>query len=518
MTRRGRNVRVLFGPTFATFEPSKAANMSLIRALRARGASVTTLWCDQVQSKECAVFGGVWGGGAAFEKNCLKCARAAETESRLGDHAVRVSSALSSSAKEEIRELVVALGHAELADLMVDGYPIGQAARQIMSNMWTTETWEDVPRSDALLRIHVENLLRLNVSYKTLLEGGNFNRIISNDSSYGMWALLHHQAALRQIPAYSLWPMTGSRVATGDTRPAMQPDYREPWRAFRVHELTAAEHAAVAKFLEDACGGQSGRISSDHASEESVLPLPENEPSAPVVVLAANVVWDLASYGKQRVFSDVDSLVRATIEWFSTRQEGARLVVRSHPVESDPALPRTRKTLRSIVEQALSDLGLEEPDWLVFDEASVPLEYWLRSDVTFVVNTSTTGAVAAARGAPVIVTGDAPFVGLGIAHEPQTPADYFRMLSAATAGTLSAQDSGLAKKYLLLQNFIYYSDWEEYRRIDWLRTAPIRTWRPKKRSEAFNYVVDRIVRGERIMSSESWPPVTLPPEAVPRSD
>lgn len=510
MKRFRDDIHVLFGPTFSTFEPSAAANRSLIQALRDHGARVTSLWCDQAQSQECAVFGGVWGGGDAFEKNCFKCAQSAETESRLGERAVRVSSGLSPSSKEEVRDFVSSLSRGEVADLVVDGYPVGQAARQIMSNMWTTDTWEDIPNSHVLLRIHVENLLRLNMSYTTLLGSGEFNRVISNDSSYGMWGLLHHQAALRQIPSYSLWPVTGSRVAMGDVRPAMQPDYREPWDAFQTHRLSYVERAAVEKFVTNACGGRGGRISANIGTDEAEPPLQGPIHSEPVVVLAANVVWDLASYERQRIFSDVESLVRSTIKWFAIQRGGARLAVRSHPVESDPALPRTRKTLRGIVERILAEMSLQEPDWLVFDEASVPLEHWLQSDATFVVSTSTTGAVAAARGASVIVTGDAPYFGLGIAHEPQSEADYFRILSAAVAGRLPSKDPELAKKYLLLQNFVYYSDWEAYRRVDWLRAAPSRAWRPKKRSEALNYVVDRIIRGERIMSSDTWPPVTLP--------
>lgn len=510
MSRRDSSVNVLFGPPFATFEPSVAANRSLIRALRAHGARVTTLWCDQAQSRECAVYGGVWGGGTEFEKNCLSCARAAETESGLGDRAVRVTDVLSSFPDSTFREVAISLSQDELADLEVDGYPIGQAARQIMSNMWTTETWRDIPDADSLLRTHVANLLRLNLSYRTLLDSGDFNRVISNDSSYGMWGLLHHQAALRQIPAYSLWPVTGSRVATGDVQPAMQPDYREPWDAFRNHEMAQVERAAVERFLEVACGGRGGRISSETDLSEPTFAFSGNTIQESVVVIAANVVWDLASYEKQRVFSDFASLVRATIEWFSTNPGDVRLVVRSHPVESDPALPRTRMTLRDIVERALSDMDLKDPDWFVFDDGSVPLEHWLRPGVTFVVNTSTTGAVAAARGAAVIATGDAPYIGLGIAHEPRVGADYFRMLSAAVAGTLPTSDPELAKKYLLLQNFVYYSDWEEYRRIDWLKVAPNKSWRPKKRSKALDYVVRQILRGERIMSSQFLPPVTLP--------
>ena len=510
MRRRRHDVHVLFGPTFATFEPSVAANKALIEALRSRGAQITALWCDQAQSDECAVYGGVWGGGDEFAKNCFKCARASESEARLGDATVRASSALSPSAEGEIQEFVRSLREDELAELMVDGYPVGQAARQIMSNMWTTETWEDIPNSDSLLRIHVANLLRLNVAYTKTLDSGSFNRVVCNDSSYGMWGLLHHQAALRKIPAYSLWPVGGSRVATGDVRPAMQPDFREPWSAFQSRKLTDLELAAVKEFLSYSCGGGGGRISLGAGTGRQTFATAGSKDAAPVVVLAANVVWDLASYGKQRVFRDVESLVRATIEWFSTQHGDAKLVIRSHPVESDPALPRTRKTLRGIVERELSDAGLEKPDWLVVDESSVPLEHWLRLGANLVVNTSTTGAVAAARGAPVIVTGDAPYLGLGLGHEPQTEEEYFELLASAAIGRLPAKDPELALKYLLLQNFVYYSDWDAYRRADWLRTAPRRAWRPKKRSEALNHVADRIMSGERVMSSEALPPVTLP--------
>lgn len=500
---------VLYGPPFAIHEPSRTVDYLLMRELKRRGCRITSVWCDQVQETECAVYGGVWGGDQ-FRANCASCAHLASSQG-VADREIPLSKLIDRESREDVRRLIGEMELGAVAELELDGYSFGSAARQILSNMWTTETWSDVPDAARLLRAHVSNLLVLDRAYVNVLSQESFERVISNDTSYGMWGILAHRAAERDIPTYSVWPVKDSRVAVGDKNPAVQPAFSEPWDEFKSIILEPREEAAVDEFIRSALSIGSGTTSGPVPGDAEHMRAPADaSPRGSAVVLAMNALWDLASYEKQALFADVEELICKTISWFATTQRSRRLIVRSHPVESDPALPPTRKTVASLVIKALSLESVSQlPNWLHLDAGDTPLGMWLDSGATVVVHTSTVGAVAAASGNRVITTGHAPYRGLGFTTDPMTPDEYFAFLADADSVRNDAETVTLARKYLLLQNFAYYSDWKMFERSNWLRVASVRRRSTTTRNPGFEYIIDRILAGQRIMDEKSWPPVTV---------
>ena len=62
LTKEKNSIRVLFGPSFSIYPPSFIHDRILSYALKMRGADIFPIYCDALQSIECNVYGGVWGG------------------------------------------------------------------------------------------------------------------------------------------------------------------------------------------------------------------------------------------------------------------------------------------------------------------------------------------------------------------------------------------------------------------------------------------------------------------------
>ena len=66
--------QIVFGPIFPLFQPCINLTRILIFALRKKlRKDIVPIYCDGVQEIECNVYGGLWGGGKKFKKNCKIC-------------------------------------------------------------------------------------------------------------------------------------------------------------------------------------------------------------------------------------------------------------------------------------------------------------------------------------------------------------------------------------------------------------------------------------------------------------
>lgn len=60
--KSGKPIKILYGHAFSIYPPCFVHDRIFSYALRIRGAEIIPLYCDGVQSIECNVYGGVWGG------------------------------------------------------------------------------------------------------------------------------------------------------------------------------------------------------------------------------------------------------------------------------------------------------------------------------------------------------------------------------------------------------------------------------------------------------------------------
>lgn len=147
----------------------------------------------------------------------------------------------------------------------------------------------------------------------------------------------------------------------------------------------------------------------------------------PIVLLAANVIGDSLTLGRQ-VFSETmtEWLVR-TFEYFSERDE-VQFVLRVHPGERYlEGGPSVADIARKMLPEPPEHFQIVEWDALIntYDLASI-------ADVGLVY-TTTTGMEMAMGGVPVIVSGWTHYRGKGFTQDPESWNEYFAMLEKVMA-------------------------------------------------------------------------------------
>lgn len=453
-------LRVLTGPSFALYPPSFALDRSLSLALRLRGVEVIPIYCDSIQHVECNYMGGEWGGKEHFSINCENCKRKSE---QLWQHnpnkAIPLSKYLSSTEIEQIASIVSVMDFDGALNFKKDGIEFGAMATDILVNNYLVATPTLIENHEYLIKMHLQNLLMVSVAYEHILDDQMPDRVVSNDSYYGMWAILEQHCKARAIPYYSQYPVTKNRAAFAHNDASMNLDFTKLWPNFSKIALTAADEEKIEKWLI----GERGFVINaaklaGHESDEPILNAIDLH--RPTLVLAANVIWDLAALNKQILFKDMIEWIIETIEWIRDKED-FQLIIRPHPAETSPQLPRTRETVVSAIE--LNGVQLPKNVFLLKSDAKVTLnELIAKFNVRgVVVHTSTVGFECPARGLPVVTTAKSPYRGFGFTTDPSSKQEYFLCLSDLLTGDRKlVPDSSreLARKFIKFYQFHYYSN------------------------------------------------------------
>ena len=502
-------VRVLIGPSFAIYPPSYTMDKSLAIALKLKGAEIIPIYCDGVQDVECNFVGGDWTKQASFEKNCSNCRKKSERLWRINsEKTLRFSSYLSDQDINHITDIVSALSFEETLGFNLNGIAYGRMAKDILVNNYLVATPSLVDNHKYLLKIHLNNLLRVSLIYERILDEKKPDRVVSNDSYYGMWALLEHHCKTREIPFYSHWPATRNRVAFAYNDAAMNLDLKASWENFLKKTLSKEDEEKVEKWLV----GERGYVIDTtklggHEQNDPILG--EIDLDKPTIVLAANVIWDLAALDKQIIFNDMIEWIAETIDWFASNNN-VQLVIKPHPAETAPKIPRTNEN----VAKALNERGVIFPKnvFLLKPDTNVTLNTLLTDyDVRCVlVHSTTVGFECPARKIPVITSARSPYRGFGFTIDPQNKYEYFLYLSeqlSERAKLVSDEQQILAKKFIKFYQFHYYSN------------IGLFSGNPPDISDdfmsvlddndgAFTYVVNSIIQGLPINGEDRWLPET----------
>ena len=453
-------LRVLMGPSFAIYPPSYVIDRSLSYALRLRGVEIISMYCDGVQHTECNFFGGDWGGGEQFLTNCQKCRKASR---KLWQHNPRpslpLSKYLSSEEIKQISDSVSNLSFTEALGFSRSGIRYGILAKDILVNNYLVATPELVDDHENLMRSHLANLLMVSLAYERILDEEKPDRVISNDSYYGMWAILEQHCKSRGIPYYSHWPVTKHRVAFAYNDAAMNLDFTRPWPKFAEIPLTISDQERVDKWL---AGGRGLVIDTTRLTghEFDEPELKSIDPDKPALILAANVIWDLAALNKQILFEDMVEWIIETIEWFRQHKD-FQLIIRPHPAETAPGIPNTRETVATSIK--LHEVELPGNVFLLRSDAKVTFNELVSGfNVRGVlVHTTTVGFECPARGMPAITTARSPYRGFGFTIDPESRADYYACLNDLLSGdpaVVTEANQDLARRFIKYYQFHYYAD------------------------------------------------------------
>jgi hypothetical protein len=504
--------KILYGPSFGVYSPCYAHDAVFSAALRVRGAEIVPIYCDRVQHTECNCFGGVWGGGVHFSANCKRCCK---TSGNLWKEAGLIplpfSAYLEGKEIRRIDDLVASLPEDGWRTYSTDRFPFGQWAKDILVNNYVVGDYRLIGGHERLGRAHLRNLLVVHAAYERILDEVDPDRVVANDSYYGMWAILQKSCERRGIPFYSHWSGTRTGAwcyACNDA--SMNLDYAKAWPSFSAIPLTDARRATVDEWLAGRLSGKDMLLDTaslaPHCNEEADLSkIREGKPTA---LLAANVIWDLAALNKQVVFGDMIEWIAETIAWFGGHPE-YQLIVKPHPVEQNPGIPETVERVTT----ALRQRGVAIPENVaVLTPKSAVTVYQLLPLVSVgLMHTTSVGFEMSARGIPVITTARSPYRGFGFTLDPGIRDDYFKTLDRVLRGEIILErerQMDLAYKFILFQHFHYYTKidimdykWGEAPR---LKVKSLDDIRPG-RNRHLDYIVDSVMAGLPIVSEDRWP-------------
>ena len=208
----GDKVRIIIGPSFSLSEVCRVLDRTLALGLELRGCEIIPIYCDSFQEAECNCVGGDWGGGESWAANCKRCRSLSEQMwSPFSKQLLKLSNY---KLPEDEMFISDTLNHLEFSDLSNSRLVVlllGNLLRTYCNN-YLSASPEIVPNGHHLLYTHIKNLMLLSFCYKRLLKDVRPDRVISNDSFYGMWNVL--QSACKELsPFYSHWLATKTRVA-----------------------------------------------------------------------------------------------------------------------------------------------------------------------------------------------------------------------------------------------------------------------------------------------------------------
>ena len=429
--------RVLIGPSFSIYEPCFIHDRILSYALRLRGTETIPIYCDAIQSVECDMHAGVWMS-KSFEEHCKDCV----SKSKLlwKDNpltAIALSKYIQNSEIQEITKKINSIGPDEWSVYTENDLPFGFWAKDILTNHYVVSDFHLIPNHSSLGKVHLINLLLLKIAYERLLADVKPERVIANDSYYGMYAIMQKLCEREKIPFYSHW--SGGRQGTwcyAYNAAAMNLNFTKVWRKFSQAPLDEHQKHKVQNWLD----GQ--LIGKDRVFDTSSLAKHQKETAdldgldlgRPIALLAANVIWDLAAQNKQIVFEGMIEWIKETINWFNDHPN-YQLIIKPHPAELHPSIPATKER----VEIALKEKGvLFTPNIFILSPKAKITVYELFPIVKVgLVHTSTVGIEMAGRGLPIITTARAPYHGFGFTLDPLNKEDYFRILEKTLNGEKS---------------------------------------------------------------------------------
>jgi len=508
-----KRMKILFGPSFAIHAPCFVHDRIFSYAMRLRGAEIIPVYCDSAQYVQCNFYGGDWMPLLTFRENCKDCLY---SSGRLWEDnpapPVKISRYLRKHEIAKVTKKVKNLGPEEWSTYSEEGFPFGKWARDILVNNYLVSDYHLVPDYHSLGIAHLKNLLLLKIAYQKILDEVKPDRVISNDSYYGMWAILQKLCEKKGIPFYGHWP--GARMGAWwyayNERP-IDFDFSKPWKNYSRIPLDKRRREKAEKWLSEQATGEDTIF--EHAPRAPLcdgdFELSQIDSAKPTALLPANIAWDLTSLDKQIVFKDMIDWIAETIRWFAAHP-GFQLIIKPHPAETMSGLPPTRETVKFGLERRA--LRLPKNVFLLLPNDKLTVYELFPMIHVGLVHTSTTTLEMAARGLPVITTARSRFRGLDFTIDPVSQKEYFDFLERTLKGEkIIDKDSQIERAY----KFILFFQYHHYIKTDIIDFAFQREPQLKidtleellpGNNRGLDYVLDSIIQGEAIASESRWPP------------
>jgi hypothetical protein len=503
---------ILIGPSFSIWKPSYITDQLLAFLFTKMFIKVIPIYCDGIQEVECNVYGGVWSGGEEFKKNCSTCQKFSKRQWRFHKiEALPLSKFISLKKKDTIKKKIFKLEHKQIENFFFNGQNYGLLARNILVNNYTVSDPKLIKGYKFLWRQHLINLLFLSEAYSNVINKVKPDRVISNESFYGMWNVLMNICKKKIIPFYNHFFINKNRVCFNLNQPAMLQNFRKSFTSFTIKKKYKKNLSPLVKnWLKGNRNYNLGILSQNNKVNNFF----NADYKKDTVILAANIIWDLAALDKQLFFKNMSDWIVSTVKWFSSKKN-LQLIIRAHPLETSHKLPTTIETVKSIlIRNKLFPLPeniifIDSDNKILFDNL-----YNLFKPKAILVHTSTVGFECVAKyGCKVITTGSAHYREMGFTYDPKNKIEYFEEIIKSfkyeRGNIVNSDVKNLALDFIEFNQFHYSINVDIFRNQTFnIDPYKLEKFEKKLNRSAFGYVIKCIKEGSEIYKKNKWPPIS----------
>ncbi len=462
--------RILLAPSFPIYHAQKLHDITLSAALAARGAKLTYLSAPFAHPicRGCGNITQVFDKAAVY---CEFCQRFQRNEAHLVSYLRKYSDIfhpeqfITAEETNNIREQIEKLNESELHNFSLDGIQLAKFALDALRNLEYVGNEKLIPNYMEPLR----KIMLVQVMYYKYFQKAVASLkpdiIVSYDAFYSPWQVLYALSQKLGIPFYNHNP--GQRDSTfhyDKNRISMLLEIDELYGKWKDKKIKNSELSKIDNILARRKKGKiykGTKIWEENEDErkkfESML-----ASGKPMAGLYSNVLWDLASFNRDVVFSSVDEFYRETVKFFIDHPE-YNLVIKPHPDELHPT-HEAREKLTEVIKAAYPNL----PDNILVlrPKTSITAYDLIPKTNVSIVYTTTLGIESPIMGVPTVVLGKVHYRNKGFTYDPKNREEFFSTLENLLGSSdekLQGKQKELARKYFYLSYFIY---WHDYGVID----------------------------------------------------
>lgn len=291
---------------------------------------------------------------------------------------------------------------------------------------------EDVDLDSDLYRLRLERNRQAAAATLALLRGSRPDVIVTPNGSILEFGAIYQVARYLGIPVvtYEFGEQRG-RIWLAQNGEVMRQETDAMWQARKDAPLSAEQvEQARALFASrqqaDLWQNFSRRWQGLPSQGEDQVRSTVGLDGRPVVLLAANVIGDSLTLGRQIFTASMTEWLQRTVGYFSTRPD-VQLVVRIHPGERYTSGPSVADVVRQVLP--------EPPVHIHLVAADDPINTYDLIDIADfgLVYTTTVGMEMAMSGVPVVVAGQTHYRGRGFTYDPHTWHAYQDLLDISIA-------------------------------------------------------------------------------------
>ena len=310
---------------------------------------------------------------------------------------------------------------------------LGNAVREVsLRDAQYTLQVEDVAQDDPLYRLRLERNFFAAQAGLSLLQDWRPQVLLTPNGSILEMGAIYQAARYLDIPGvtYEFGEQRG-RIWLANNAEIMRQETDPLWHARREIPLSQGQLGATralyaSRQQADLWGNFSRRWQGLPSQGEDQVRAALGLDQRPVALLAANVIGDSLTLGRQVFTGSMTEWLQRTVAFFSTRSD-VQLIVRIHPGERYTKGP----SVADVLHQAQPDL----PGQIHLVAADDPVNTYDLVEIADLglVYTTTVGMEMAMSGVPVVVAGQTHYRGKGFTLDPDSWQAHDKLLARLLA-------------------------------------------------------------------------------------